>query len=214
MKNWFAESFLARRFTYTCIWRTSNMRIICFFGAAVVAVLSVSTQANAQGLLPVPPISVTPILTGSVIGPDGTYYALVPSSTSTRQAPVTELMAISVTGATKWTANLNGDLGQVLAGTNDVYVVQTTTSGSGRSTTITTSVLVINALTGTAEKSSPLTPTGNISEIQIKTVGPNDYLYINSVSTTSSTSGGTTTLTTTQTLSIYMNGTLVKMVAL
>jgi hypothetical protein len=181
------------------------MRIISFFGAAVAAILSVSTQANAQSLSP---------LTGSVIGPDGTYYALVPSSTSTRQAPVTELMAIGVTGATKWTANFNGEFGQVLAGMNDVYVVQTTTSGSGRSTTITTSVLVINTSTGTAEKFSPLTPTGSISDIQIKTVGTSDYLYINSVLTTSSTSGGTTTLTTTQTLSIYLNGTLVKMVAL
>jgi hypothetical protein len=192
------------------------MRYISLFGAAVAAILSVSTQANAQGLPSFPPISVTPIsvLPGSATGPDGTYYALVPSSTSTRQAPVTELMAISVTGATRWTANINGELGQVLAGLNDVYVVQTTTSGSGRSTTTTTSVLVIKASTGTAETFSPLTPTGNISNIQIKTVGTNDYLYINSVSTTSSTSGGTTTTTTTQTLSIYLNGTLVKMVAL
>jgi lipopolysaccharide export system protein LptC len=123
-------------------------------------------------------------------------------------------MAIGVTGATKWTANINGEFGQVLTGLNDVYVVQTTTSGSGKSTTITTSVLAINASTGKAEKFSPITPAGNISEIQIKAVGTNDYLYINSVSTTSSTSGGTTTTTTTQALSIYLNGTLVKTVAL
>lgn len=190
------------------------MRIIGFFGAVVAAILSVSTQAKAQGSFPLPPISVTPTLTGSVIGPDGTFYALVPGSTSTRQAPVTELMAISVTGATKWTANLSGEFGQVLAGMNDVYVVQTTAAGSGRSITITTSVLVINTSTGTTEKFSPLTPTGNISDIQLKTVGTNDYLYVNSVSTTSGTSGGTTTVTTTETLSIYLNGTLVKLVAL
>jgi hypothetical protein len=117
-------------------------------------------------------------------------------------------------GAAKWTANINGELGQVFAGLNDVDVVQTTTSVSGKSITITASVLVINTSTGTAEKFSPLTPTGNISDIQIKTVGTNDYLYIEPVSTTSSTSGGTTTFTTTQTLSIYLNGTLAKMVAL
>ena len=188
------------------------MRHISFFGAAVAAILSVSTHANAQGLSPFPPISVTPIpvLAGSAIGPDGTYYALVPSSTSTRQAPVTELMAISVTGVTKWTTNINGEFGQVLAGLNDVYVVQTATSGSGRNTTITTSVLVINTSSGAAEKFSPLTPAGNISDIQIRTVGANDYLYINSVSTASSIGGGTTTVTTTQTLSIYLNGALVR----
>ena len=192
------------------------MRFIRFFGAAVAAILSVSAQANAQGFSPFPLIGVTPVSvsTGSVIGPDGTYYALVPGSTSTRQAPVTELMAIGVTGATKWTANINGEFGQVLAGLNDVYVVQTTISGSGRSTTIATSVLVFNTSTGAAEKFSPLTPAGNISDIQIKTVGTSDYLYINLVSTSSGAAGGTTTLTTTQTLSIYLNGTLVKMVAL
>jgi hypothetical protein len=184
------------------------MRYISFFGVAVAAILSVSTPANAQ----VPLIGLTPTL-GSAIGPDGTFYALVPSSTSTRQAPVTELMAISVAGATKWTANINGEFSQVLPGVNDVYVVQTTTSGSVRSITVTTSVLVIKAPTGTAETFSPLTPTGNIGDIQLKTVGTNDYLYITSVSTTTSTSGGTTTTTTTQTLSIYLNGTLVKTVA-
>jgi hypothetical protein len=190
------------------------MRIISFFGAAVAAILSISTQANAQPFSNFPPISAAPIQTGSLIGPDGTYYALVPGSTSTRQAPVTELMAIGVTGSTKWTANLNGEFGQVLVGVNDVYVVQTTTSGTGRNVTITTSVLVINASTGTAEKFSPLTPTGNISDIQIKTVGTNDYLYIDSVLTTSSSTGGTTTVTTSRTVSIYLNGTLVKTVAI
>ena len=189
------------------------MRSMSFLGAAVVAILAVSTQASAQGLSPFSSIGVPPT-PGSAIGPDGTYYAFVPSSTSTRQAPVTELMAFSVTGATKWTANINGEFGQVLAGLNDVYVVQTTTSGSGRSTTITTSVLVLKASTGTAETFSPLTPAGNISGIQIKTVGTNDYLYITSVSTIYSTSGGSTTTMTTQTLSIYLNGTLVKTVAL
>lgn len=194
------------------------MRMISFVGTAVAAILSISTLANAQGFFPLPlPLlstSGTPSLTGSVLGPDGTYYALVPGSASTRQAPVTELMAIGVTGATKWTANLDGEFGQVLAGLNDVYVVQTTTSGSGKNFTITTSVLAINTLTGAKEKFSPLTPAGNISDIQIKTVGTNDYLYINSVATTSSTSGGTATLTTTQALSIYLNGSLVKTVTL
>jgi len=188
------------------------MRYLSLFGAAVAAILSVSTQANAQGLSFFSPVGVLP--TSVLVGPDGTSYALVPSSTSTRQAPVTELMAISATGVTKWTANINGEVGQVFAGLNDVYVVQTATSGSGRTTTIITTLLVINASTGTAEKFSPITPTGNISDIQIKTVGTNDYLYINSVSTISTTSGGTTTTTTTHTLSIYLNGTLVKTVAL
>jgi hypothetical protein len=190
------------------------MRFISFFGAAVAVILSVSTQANAQGFPIFPPITVTPAATSSTIGPDGTYYALIPSSTSTRQAPVTELMAIGMTGATRWTANINGEFGQLLAGLNDVYVVQTTTSGSGRTAMIATSVMVINTSTGMPEKFSPIVPAGNISDIQIKTVGMNDYLYINSVSTTSSTSAGSTTTTTTQTLSIYLNGTLVKTVAL
>lgn len=192
------------------------MRYVSFFGAAVAAIFSVSTQANAQSRVLLPPIIAAPtaVLTGSTIGPDGTYYALVPSSTSTRQVPVTELMAIGVTGATKWTANISGEVGQVLAGLNDVYIVQTATSGSGRSITTTTSILVINTSTGAAEKFSPITPAGNISDIEIRTVGTNDYVYINSVATTSSTSAGTTTSTVTQTLSIYLNGTLVKTVDL
>lgn len=190
------------------------MRFIGFLGIVAGTFLLASAQANAQRGLP--PVSAGPIAApiSSVIGPDGTYYALVPGSTSTAKAPVTQLTAISVTGATKWNANIEGEVGQVLAGLNDVYIVQTTTSGSGRNTSLTTSLLVINTSSGQAEKFSPITPVGNISDIQIRTVGSDDYLYIYSISTTSSTSGGTTTYTTTQALSIYQNGALVKTVSL
>jgi hypothetical protein len=186
------------------------VRHISFLGAVAAVFLWVSVAANAQSLLL--PIGVNSSPVSSVIGPDGTYYALVPSSASTRQAPVTELMAIGVTGATKWTANISGEVGQVLPGVNDVFVEQTVITGSGRSATITTSVLVLNASTGA--QGTPITPAGNISSIQEKTVGTSDYLYIYSVATSSTSSIGTTTITTTQTLSIYLNGTIVKTVTL
>lgn len=155
--------------------------------------------------------------TDSVIGPDGTYYALVPASTSTRQAPVTELVAIAATtGSIKWTTDINGEVDQVLPGLNDVYAVQTVSSGSGKSATTTTSVLVIPT-GGPSGTPATITPPGNISNIQIKTVAGSastDYLYIYSVTTTSSSSGGTTTFTTTQTLTIYTNGTNPKTVTI
>jgi hypothetical protein len=181
-------------------------------GGVLAAFLSVSVPANAQGFFPPISVNPAPATGGAVIGPDGTYYVLVPASGSTRQAPVTELMAISVTGNTKWTATVSGDVGQVLPGATDVYVVQTVTSGAGRSATATTSVLVLNASTGV--QGTPIAPTGNISSIQEKTVGANDYLYIYSVATSSSSGGGTTTFTATQTISIYLNGALVKTVTL
>lgn len=188
------------------------MRYIGFLSAILAVFLSASTEAKAQRFFQPVSINPKPLVGNSVIGPDGTYYVLVPSSTSTLQAPVTELMAISVTGTTKWTANISGEVGQVLPGVNDVFVVQTVTSGTGRSATITTSVLVINATTGL--QGTPIAPTGNISSIHEQTVGTSDYFYIDSISTTSSSSGGTTTITTTQTLSIYLNGALVKTVTL
>jgi hypothetical protein len=187
------------------------LRYVIVPSAVLAAFLSLSIQANAQGFPPISVSSPPQGQTSSVIGPDGTYYALVPASTSTRQTPVSELVAIAATttGTTpKWTTDISGEVGQVLPGMNDVYVVQTLISGSGKSTTSTTSILLFpttstGAVTGPA---STITPTGNISGIEVKTVNGVDYLYIYSVSRTSSTSAGTTTFTTTQTLTIYKNG--------
>lgn len=182
------------------------------------AFLLATTQASAQrGFSPQPPVNGSGQSQGNTaIGPDGTYYALVPSTGSTVQAPVTELVAIglSATPATKWTAtNLSGELGPVVPGATNVYVVQKVISGSGRNATSTTSVLLLSAATGT--RVATVTPTGDINDIEVRTIGGTDYLYIYATTTSSTTSNGTTTYTTTLTLTIYSpNATVLKTVPL
>jgi hypothetical protein len=153
---------------------------------------------------------------GSVIGPDGTYYLLIPeAASSSTTAATTNLEAIGVAAspATAWTVNLSGNIGPVLPGANDVYVVQTVTSGTGSSATSTTSVLWLATATGTQVRSTAV--TGNMDDIQVKTISGVDYLYIYTTTSTSTTSGSTTTITTTRTLTIYaQNGTVVKTVTL
>jgi hypothetical protein len=182
------------------------------------AFLLATTNASAQrGISPQPPVNGSGQSQGSTaIGADGTYYALVPGTGSTMQTPVTDLVAIgtSATPATKWTATLpSGEFGPVLPGTTNVYVVQKVISGSGRSATSTTSVLLLSAATGT--QVATVTPTGEIIDIEVRTIGSTDYLYIYTTTTSSSTSNGTTTFTTTLTLTIYSpNATVLKTVTL
>lgn len=196
------------------------MKGLTFFQAAVIFTTCASAVASAQGFIPSQLIKVPGQSQGNnAIGPDGTYYALVSASGSTPQTPMTDLVAIGPPSApaTKWTATLSGEIGQVLPGATDVYVVQTVVTGSGRSATSTTSVLVLSAASGS--QATPITPAGTIEDIEVRTITSStgtstDYLYIASVTTSSTTSGGTTTVTTTRTLSIYSNGTLVKSVSL
>jgi len=151
----------------------------------------------------------------TAIGPDGTYYALVPGTGSTASAPVSELIAagLTATPATKWTVNLTGELGAILPGANTVFVVQTVVSGSGRMATITTSILSLSAATGAAGPT--LSPSGTISNIEVKTIGTSDYLYVQTTSTSASQNEGTTTITTTTTLTIYSQaGAVIKTVPL
>jgi len=196
------------------------MRGLTFFRAVVIFTTCAAGVASAQDIFPSPVIKISGQSQGSpAIGPDGTYYALAPASGSTPQTPMTDLVAIGPPSApaTKWTVSLGGEVGQVLPGATDVYVVQTIVTGSGRSATSTTSVLVLSAASGS--QGTPITPAGTIEGIEVRTITSStgtsvDYLYIDTVATSSSTSGGTTTITTTRTLSIYSNGTLVKAVTL
>jgi hypothetical protein len=153
----------------------------------------------------------------TAIGPDGTYYALVPGTGSTASAPVSELIAVGLTATptptTKWTANLTGELGAILPGANTVFVVQTVVSGSGRTATRTTSILSLSVATGVAGPT--ITPSGTIGNIEVKTIGSSDYLYVQTTSTSTSQSDGTTTITTTTTLTIYSQaGAVIKTVPL
>jgi hypothetical protein len=187
-------------------------------GAICGACLIFSSHAAAQE-------SITSVLTAisgpihgvgiTAIGPDGTYYALVPGTGSMASAPVSELIAVGLTAApaTKWTANLTGELGAILPGANTVFVVQTVVSGSGRMATSTTSILSLSAATGAAGPT--ITPSGRISNIELKTIGSSDYLYVQTTSTSTSQSNGTTTITTTTTLTIYsQSGAVIKTVVL
>ena len=188
------------------------MRKIKLFGAACAALLLVSAHANAQGIFK---SILTPAVGETTIGPDGTYYAVVAGTGSTVQAPVTDLMAVGLaaTPATKWSVTLNGHVGQVLPGATTVYVVETTTSGTGRNATITTTVALLSAATGV--QTGTITPTGSISDIEVRTINGTDYLYIYTTTTTSSTSGNTTSFTTTRTLTIYSStGSVIKSVTL
>jgi len=198
--------------------RALSMRSLRSIGAICAAFLIFSFHATAQG----PISSLFSALSGSshgvgstAIGPDGTYYALVPGTGSTASAPVSELIAVGLTAtpATKWTANLTGELGAILPGANTVFVVQTVVSGSGRMATITTSILSLSAATGAAGPT--VTPSGTISNIEVKTVGSSDYLYVHTTSRSTSETGGTTTTTTATTLTIYSQaGAVIKTVPL
>jgi hypothetical protein len=181
------------------------------FGVLLGGLLAVA-QMNAQ----VPMfagLASEPVL-GSAIGPDGTYYALTAAANSTPQNPSTELLAIGNTGgnAPKWTAILPGRIGQILPGATSVFVVQSVTSGTGRNTTTTTSVQLLAAATGAHVTS--IAPAGNITEIQVRTIGGSDYLYV-STFTLAATSGGSATFSSARTLTIYSaSGAVIKTAAL
>ena len=191
------------------------MRSVFCIGVILGGMLA-APQVHAQRIGPVPVFGPNPV-ESSAIGPDGTFCALAPAAGSTSQNPMTEITAITTSAGTapKWTATLTGRVGQFLPGASTLFVVQNTTSGSGRSTTISTTVTLLSAATGTPVTASPVTMPAGITEIQIKTVGTADYLYVTSAATSSSTSGGTTTLTTTATLTIYsQTGAVIKSVPL
>jgi len=134
---------------------------------------------NAQRIGPVPVFGFNPA-ESSAIGPDGTFYALAPATGTTSQNPIIGITAISTSSDTapKWTATVTGLVAQFLPGASTVFVVQNSTSGSGRSTAISTSVTLLSTATGTPVTASPITLPEGISEIQVKTVGTADYLYV------------------------------------
>jgi hypothetical protein len=195
-----------------------SMRSLRSVGAICAACLIFSSHAAAQG----PISSIFSAISGpshgvgdTAIGPDGTYYALVPGTGSTASAPAWELIAVGVeaTPPTNWTANLTGELGAILPGVNTVFVVQTVVTGSGRMATITTSILSFSTAKGAP--GATITPLGAISNIEVKTVGSSDYLYVQTTSRTTTQSGGTTTTTTATTLTIYsQSGAVIKTVTL
>ncbi len=177
--------------------------------------LMAAMQANAQIVVPLPGFGFPALQTS--IGPDGTFYALGPAAGSTNQNPSTEVTAISTTTGTapKWTATITGRVSQLLPGATTVFVVQSSTSGMGRNTTLTTSVTLLSAATGVAETAAPISLTGNISGIEVRTVGTTDYLYVTLVATSSITNGGSTTFTSATTLTIYSaTGAVIKTVTL
>jgi hypothetical protein len=194
------------------------MRSLRSVGAICAACLIFSFQAAAQGPISSIPSAISGPPQGvgnTAIGPDGTYYALVPGTASTASAPVWELIAVgsTATPATKWTANLTGELGTILPGANTVFVVKTVVSGSGRTATSTTSILSLSAATGVTGPT--ITPSGTISNIEVKTIGSSDYLYVQTTSTSTTQSDGTTTVTRTTTLTIYSQaGAVIKTVPL
>jgi hypothetical protein len=183
--------------------------VIC--GALLLAATHASAQPFVPPAQPMQPLRGPGQNQGSpAVGPNGTYYALVPGTTSTPETPATDLMAIALpsTSTTRlaplWTAtNLSGELGPVLPGANTVYLVQTVVSGSGRSATSTTSVLLFSAPSGSTQGLTNVTPAGTIDDIEVRTINNVDYLYIYTTTTSSSTSNNTTTITTTRTLTIY-----------
>jgi hypothetical protein len=87
-------------------------------------------------------------------------------------------------------------------------------SGSGRSATTTTSILLFSTATG-AVAGPTITPSGTIGNIEVKTIGSSDYLYVQTTSRSVSQGNGTTTVTTTTDLTIYSQaGVLIKTVPL
>jgi hypothetical protein len=173
-------------------------------GAIGAALLLASAHANAQ--IVINPISFLQP-ESSVIGPDGTYYALVPGAGSTFQSPASQLIAVSPAGkGTAWTADLNARVTQVLPGATTVFVVETAISGTGRNATSTTTIALVSAgPTGGTVSGTTIAPTGTITDIEERTIGSADYLYIVTVSTSTPTPapGASTTNTTTRTLTIY-----------
>ncbi len=171
------------------------------------AFLFAAAHANAQGIFRGQPvIGAGPGQVSSAIGPNGTYYALVPGNGSTMETPVTELVAIGPPSAPAqlWSVpSISGQVSAVLPGANTVFVVQTVTSGTGRSTTTTTSVLLYSAASGATTGLTNVTPSGTIDDIEVRTIGSMDYLYVYTTSTSTSTNNGTTTVTTTRTLTVY-----------
>lgn len=97
-----------------------DMNNIKLIGAICGAFLLASGHAAAQGIFdPLPNVAQE----SAVIGPDGTYYTLLPGANSTVQSPSTDLVAVGITGTgTKWTASLSGRIGQVLPGSTTVFV--------------------------------------------------------------------------------------------
>jgi hypothetical protein len=191
-----------------------------FFCISVMIGGFLATQATAQIPAPFPGFGIPALQTA--IGPDGTFYALAPATGSTNQNPMTEVTAISTLPVSvtapnpKWMATITGRVSQFLPGATAIFVVQTSTSGSGRNATLSTSLTLLSTATGDAVTSTPISLTGNISSIEVRTVGTTtDYLYVTSVATSSSTTGGSTTFTTTTTLTIYSSaGTVIKTVML
>jgi len=174
------------------------MKSIHYF-AAIFAAAALLPQVNAQ-----PSVLANPaaqIVYGATIGPDGTYYALVPGTGSTAQSPSTALLAIANTAGTtpKWTATLTGTLGPVLPGETTVFAVQNVTTGNGRHATTTTSILLLSAASGAHTVS--ITPAGNISDIQVRTIGGSDYLYVTTLKGAMSADGEN--FITTRTVTIY-----------
>jgi hypothetical protein len=191
------------------------MRSLRSIGAICGACLIFSSHAAAQRPISSPIPGPSYSVGNTATGPDGTYYVLVPGTGSTASAPVSELIAVGLTAtpAAKWTASLTGDLGAILPGANTVFVVKTVVSGSGRTQTSTTSILSLSAATGAAGPT--ITPSGTISNIEVKTIDSSDYLYVQTTSTSTSQSNGTTTFTTTTTLTVYSQaGTVIKSVPL
>jgi len=186
------------------------MRNIKVFGAVCAAFVLAAAPATAQGIIgPVPPL----FSGGTAIGPDGTYYAVVPGPNSTFQSPVTELMAVGLGATPKWTYTLTAQVGQVLPGATSVFVVETTFTGSGRSLTNTTSVLVLSVSGGT--KTTSIAPAGNIYDIQVRDINGSDYLYIYTFTTSSGTGVNPASYSVTRMLTIYSaNGTIFKSASL
>ena len=104
-------------------------------------------------------------------------------------------------------------MSSILPGLNTVFAVQTVVSGSGRTAATTTSILSFAVSKGTP--GTTITPAGTISDIEVKTVGTEHYLYVNTITTSTSQSGGTTATSSTRTLTIYsQTGAVIKTVAL
>lgn len=145
----------------------------------------------------------------TAIGPDGSFYVLVPNSTA---SDLTAIGAVA-TPSTTWKVSVSGDIRAILPGATNLYLLQTVVSGSGSTATRTTSVVWLSEANGSTLRTTAI--TGDVDHIEVKTVGGKDLLYVFAVTTTSSTSGSTTTTTTTRTVTIYgSDGSTIKTVTL
>ena len=154
---------------------------------------------------------------GSTLGPDGTLYVLEYDSTASTTAgtSVSDLTAIGpvATPATAWTKSITGQIGAVRAAISTVYVVVTTTTGTGSTATRSTAIEWFAVATGASLRSTAI--TGTVDSIHAMTVGGKDLLYVSTTLSTTTTSGTTTTTTTTHTVTIYSpDGTVLKAVSL